>query len=397
MVTQHPEHRMEQLLRWLDWNYKFINFNYRLLENTPNRLRFKFEGPVKWWSSFRRDLIDQTVHQNMQERYMPSDAMRDLYKMPTHSYTLPILIANWVTESRRIFKIDTDLQLLLDMTSLKGVKMRDVRFPLPTFAVALEKPIIGDRGLLYDFVIASQVSLDNTPGIYLQFCDQRLENPPPQFTAMDVEILEKHIAKGRIDQGARKLESIMGTKVITMPIGIGHFVPTNDPDMDVLDACKVNQYDCFERLSAQDKAAGFELTFESMTRIVLGMCLYLRSTISKSSKPVEWKPIDNKLEQPDRRKPPITDEATICLVESRFKLSAKERETFSDPENKPSRNTGEIGPHARTGFWHRPKGQGHDSFAEKTEWTRPTIVREDLYIPGTPLRGAEKLLGFSKK
>ena len=385
------EHRMEQLLQYWEMYWYATNANYRLVKNAPKPFPVPFTGPVKWWNQLRRDIINHDVFTYYNERYAPSKEAINFLNITPSVLLTPIIIGKWVLSSRRIFKLDTDLQFLLDMTSLRGVRIRDIQFPFDSFAVALDKPLVGEKGRFYDFIVASKLERNDVPGYYLAFYDQRLEVPPP-VTPRDKEIIEQFIAKGGGDKGVERLARCWGGGRLAIPFGTGHFIPTSNLDMKVLEACKLDQLELPDGLDSTDTLQVANVA-EALSRVVLGMCMYLRTLPSPNTSRLPWKPVKPLREFSNLAKSiPVIDESTICFVESRFKLSIKERIAFSDPEHIPTRSLLEKCCHVRSGFWHRPPGTGHDSLQAKTQWTRPTIVREDKYVPGTLLKGAEKLL-----
>jgi hypothetical protein len=383
------ENRMEQLLTYWEHYWYVNNTNYRLLARPGQKpLPVPFEGPMKWWSHFRKDIIDHTIGDNL-ARYIPDKTTLEFYNINGGAVLIPIIIQQWIMHSRRIFKLDPDLQMLLDMTSLKNVRIKDIKFPFDSFAVALDKPFVGEQGRRYDFIVACRIERNDKPGYYLKFCDQRLETPPA-IRPQDKEQIEHHVSRGQVDKGLDRMAKCLKGKG-RIPFGSGHFIPIHDPDMGVLEACSISPLDINVDNGPHDQDQA-RITGEAMARVVLGMCMYLRTLRSPSSQP-SWSP-PQKHGRPSNlmKVQPITDEALICLVSSRFKLSSQERVAFSDPKNMPTRNFGEKCAHARSGFWHRPAGMGHDPDYPKTDWTRPTIVREDLYLPGTVLKGSERLL-----
>jgi len=119
--------------------------------------------------------------------------------------------------------------------------------------------------------------------------------------------------------------------------------------------------------------------WDSMIRVVVGMCLYLKTLPSGSPHQSEWRPVPRS-GLPDPKA--ISNEAQVCTVSSCYKLTTQERVMLGLEGTKQEKALYELSCHFRAGHWRRPPGMGSDPTAPKTVHVRPCIVRKDRLQEG---------------
>ena len=87
----------------------------------------------------------------------------------------------------------------------------------------------------------------------------------------------------------------------------------------------------------------------------------------------------------------IADASLVAMVGSEIVMSPEELRHFREHLGLP-KSEREVSAHFRTGFFRRPRGQGKNPDAVKSEWVRPTIVRRDRLEEGALPVGATTVL-----
>jgi hypothetical protein len=123
--------------------------------------------------------------------------------------------------------------------------------------------------------------------------------------------------------------------------------------------------------------------WNSATRIVIGLLMYLSSLPSQSPHVSDWVPPQRGTADPSA----IYDGMEVCHVRSTHTLTTTERAVVDN-----GRTGRELAAHWRKGYWRRPLGKGNDPTAEKTVWIKPVLVREDRLEDGALPGGATTIL-----
>lgn len=297
-------------------------------------------------------------------------------------------LERWAASSRRIFQIEDDLQLLLDATSLEGIRLHDVGFPFDAFAVETDEPFIGAGGQPIDtFIFVVERSNENCI-IHIFAIKKRTESYLP------IPITLKNDAIKAIKNGnTRKAESLLRKiekHTANIPIETLHSrLWPLDTEIDVaIEEMRADlNSETAQLLMASDVHSTDVIdTFGALLRMVFGMCLYLKSLPADAPQVSPWQTLPK--QATDRTR--VTNDASVCRVESTFKLKPHERDVFGPSAQNTSRSFGEKCCHFRRGTWCRPKGSAPD--AQRTEWRRPTIVRPDRLAPGEIPKGARSIL-----
>ena len=345
----------------------------------------------------------QDLRKSMLDVFSSNDGTEfvDKFLFPKEAYPLsndtqamyfPYSLLAWSKNSRRVFNLSRDLQVLLDATSLEGVVWGDVKLPFDSFVVTLEQPLVDAKNVPFDSVLVSTFNTERgdhgqvfqeTAFISL---DSRLGNYPPlsREAKEQVTSLLKNGSYRKAEHALMGLYKGSRHNISTSVFVIDNiFVDTPVLDFGVqLGAQKTN---IEKRPDDHDPGP----LFESVLRIVVGMCLYLKTLPIKTHLVSDWEKPEL---QQSQRGGAITNKAQVCTVSSQFKLSSEEHEAFGGKEGEPVKSFGEKCCHFRRGTWCRPSGHGDDPNYPRTIWRRPTIVRPDRLGPGELPKGAETIL-----
>ena len=288
-------------------------------------------------------------------------------------------LAAWTTSSRRVYRIDADLQALLGATSLKSLTFNDIKFPFESFAIELEEPIYCPFSNRYfDFILYSpaqgRVGEDIRSRHAITFFNRDLDRWRPLSSR---PIVERKLARGRVEEAAHELSAKrVGAKQNDM---LAMHIIKGNPDVPILEILG-----WIGDMPEQEGVAS-----RQVWQIVIGLAMYLKMLPPTSPHVGRWNladPNQRMLGSLDKRA--ITDESEICSVTSVRKLSVEERKLFFDYAS--GRGDYELSAHFRIGYWHRPRGRGQDPNYPKTEWTHPTLVRRDR-LPEGAIPGGSKV------
>ena len=298
----------------------------------------------------------------------------------------PYLLGRWCQSSRRMYYLSDDLVNLLDATSLKGVCLGDIKLPFDSFVLTLETPLRLEENVLADCIL-----LSDPFELLGRICvfNQSLREQKP-FDREYRARMDKSVRQGNHD----KLLQLVGRRA---------------EKFENLAARSRMYWDC-KSLPSEGNENRQEWLIEDLLgplsthsneqlrkwskifRVIMGFCLYLRSTDAKQGVLSSPERIQSNV-GPEIRKggKALLDSAEVLHVQSVVKLSMSQRnalrEGLSDEASGRSVST-----HFRRGFWRRPKGMGNDPTAEKTMWVRPTIVCRDKLPEGAIPLGAGQVL-----
>lgn len=288
---------------------------------------------------------------------------------------------SWCRDSRRIFKLSPDLQLLLGATDIDRVSVFDIALPFETFAITLPQPIVAPDGMAYDLImLMREWSVDGSRAMLTVQVYPTAMAGYRSISQFDRRRLLRFVERPR--DARRAAEAIVKftngldrrADVCSSSIGAGEFEGPNAPVLSDGSIRSVTQYMC-ESFSERFGPAGHALA--EAFRLGLGFCLYLDMCASdgRTHELLSGLPVPKALRGPRL----VTDRAEVCLVQSMHTLSPQEREAFASS----SLARSESSPHFRRGYWSRPPGKGDDPDAVKTVWHRPTIVRRDRLLENT--------------
>lgn len=289
----------------------------------------------------------------------------------------PYCLASWVKSSRRVFKVESDLQMLLDVTSLEGVTYDDIRFPFQSFMVELERPLVDDQLRKYSSIFVTSDQGDGGEIKCLWF-----------YLISDDTVHQKTLVAEDRKALQKALQKDNGSKIKKIALKLDGF-QKNAPWL-MFQSRSLSGNEMIEGSLVIDTEQ--QNIFEAAIRVTLGLCLYLKSLPAGSDRVSNWSLIERVQSLKGKA---VSNNSRACSVASTFKLSVEERLAFSDQDEEPTRSFGEKCCHFRRGTWCRPSNSGPE--ARRTKWRRPTIVRIDRLEPGQLPKGSEAILGLGHK
>lgn len=291
-------------------------------------------------------------------------------------FHFPYYLGKWSTSSRRIYYLPDDLTLQLQATSLKGLTLRDIKLPFSSFCIALESPLVNEKGKELDFfLIANPFSESHALFGFARSLSKWKHIDP--------------VLRSKIDESVRKGNLRRFTQLIPRNFGwmesvSSHwdaFAETGDPVPD--EALDENLEYALRNQSAEDWMVRF-------ARVLFGLCVYLQTFTKTYPGLVEPVPPMKKIYAGCGDGPALMSAADVCKVQSVVKLTLEEKDIIRDQLS--GRGGWEVRAHFREGFWRRPPGEGQNPLAEKTIWVRPTLVRRDRLPENTLPLGVGKIV-----
>lgn len=284
----------------------------------------------------------------------------------------------WMTESRRVFGLNTELTHLLANTSLSQLRWADIKLPFNGFAIIPEEPIIAD-GASFDCLIVRRAGNEERGTIWITGFRSSLKDLPRLSKATKQKM---HAAvRARDWQSLARMileraDALKGTNVDSFHLPIG-----NLGERIVETAEASTERAVKHQVLSTTKAKLHRQTLDEILRLVGSFCLYLQQLPVGSPHISSEKMVRGQGDDPKA----IIWEADVTTVTNRYTISPEEQAWL---EGSSAQQRYELSAHWRRGYWHRPLGQGDDPFALKTEWTRPTLVRKDRLAPETKPGGS---------
>lgn len=350
-------------------------------------------GAFANFRSFRKYLLN-SIHSHAPfdfERYIGCKQVQDLLGCLAW---LPLSLWSWTRESRRVYHLSNELQLLLNMTSLNGVTWGEVELPFDSFAISLQDPLVDESsGDVFDLITVSKVAISNIAtgqswtNLEFTLFPSRLEQ------SNHLQLKERD----KVEEMVRKRE----WQALAQWIGRFHrrfgghgvlglsFSYSKNKDALIMD----------ENWGASsDIPAGCEPLYgknpvplmTKVFRLVAGLALYFKSLPPNHSYVRDESSRERKERISSYDKTCIAKEAHVCVVSSCFKLTREECEVLASCRS--GAGGYEMRAHFRCGYWRRPPGLGSNPTAEKNVWVRPALVRRDRLAPGSVPGGAEHQL-----
>ncbi len=298
-----------------------------------------------------------------------------------NEFHFPYYLGEWNAQSRRIYYLPRDLILMLQATSLKGYTFRDIHYPLPSFALALEYPITAGNEELDFFLFSGKRDPEVFYGFSRKFRGWRPIDPT----------VRQKINKAVRDGNRERLLGI-GRKIIKqVPFGAHIDMWTSrpwlssvdgDPDVDI-------EKDMKAAMHAPGALPSEDWT-DKLFRVVLGFTFYLQAFQESHKDLVQRVSVDYQRPQPTSFGKAIVSPEDVFRVQSLFELSSEERIGLTNYFS--GRGGWEINTHFREGHWRRPPGEGGNPLAQKTIWVRPTMVRRDRLPENCLPMGSSKMI-----
>ncbi len=380
--------RLEQALRLWEDNCYTYDVNRRACKLWRRDPPFTVIEPMLHWQEFRDYLLHFRKGKQFDDRRFFGSGPASLPELATIRYT-PEALAGWTIGSRRVYHLESDLQILLSLTSMKGISWADVPWPFNSFAITLDQPIITQKlqngtqcTVEYDTIILYQTVVPLPDNVLrrearIVLLDKALERRRG-LSRFDREEIDSLVARGKLNRALDLLESkTKGTPVAAEWFGV---------DLAAAGESLVGRTSEFIRDKGTilgEDSPSFE-SWDAAARIVGGLCLYLTTLPPKSSHVSQWQPVEPGIKNPDPRA--ISTGAEVCLVSAQHKLTPEEIRVIREIG---SRGFYELCAHWRTGHWRRKPGFGNDPTARKTVQVLPTLVRQDRLAEGEQPGGSE--------
>lgn len=385
--------RLEQLLQHWE-GFCFISFVVANLEKAlKGESKTPLAGPVIHWQEFRNYLLNTEVDTKVPPKF-PEERFQKPYSLSDSFggfFHVPLMLASWHFSSRRVYQLTSDLHTLLNATSLRGIRWGDVELPFNAFAVTLDTPLFSSDGVAYDCILVARVGgmLEGESVLLFQVIPTQLEYFPI-VSRYEKERMIISIQRKLWEKVSRQLIHLNSHRDFSELHIRSPFAVIEERIADALVTDSLSNLR--SRAWGHDQSPASpdaEALFNQVVRIVIGLCLYLKSLPGNSKHLSSWQKL-SRSSQPDSRV--ITNSAEICSVSSIYTLSKEEGDELREMQKGARINAGgwEVRAHFREGHWRRNRGT--DALAPKTIWVRPTIVRRDRLLPGQIPGGTQKVL-----
>lgn len=302
---------------------------------------------------------------------------------------VPVALYRWSACSRRVFDLSNDLQLLLQNTDVKDVRISDVPWPFSTFAITIPQSLMehADVRCILVNVVHDPEEPDKIRSFYIRLF------PAKGAPHLTLELSERQDLERLFRQ--RKWQNLQKRLVPHMnawsAYQVGYFGTPCNVSVNTCyeehfdgDAPKLHTPKLAEPI---DEQAALN-AFPTALNLAIGLSFYLSMLPANSTERSSWSQIPASRRTSDPRA--ISHAADVCSVSSTHVLTPEERRAFSHHGNGTS--SYELCAHFRRGHWRRPPGRGKDTTAEKIVWVRPTLVRRDRLGPGELPGGTRTIL-----
>ncbi len=385
---------LEQSLRiWED-----LCFAINLFVRTQNREKIKPDyhlyGPFVHFAEFRNYLL-KSYHdfdRNEFSQKFLEDRFGDQPLVLKDMAELPFELALWSYSSRRVYHLKSDMCYLLNATSIKNMRWKNIKLPFDSFAVILDEPIISENlDEKYDCVL---VSSHNTLG--LTILSIRLINAKVKdYRSIPTEE-KKHMQKLFKNKKSLKLLAKLKKhiKAIPDPLILPHFelplspdileAKVNDSIIDLILNYVKQQNQLGRKIHIPDKACIMPEEGNTAARLLVSLCLFLTTKQAKNIRSYNYQQPAKKQNKQIRT---ITHGSEIFKVTLGQVLTPKEKQNCSSGLKKESGYT--IDPHWRQGFFRFPPNKANNPIAKKTVWVSPTYVNAHLVPIGQLPNGAK--------
>jgi len=338
-------------------------------------------GPVKHFMELRKHLLKiRSAEQFDFEKFLlPTEVSQTLStNWPRLMSHFPAEMALWICESRRVFRITRELQVLLGATLLGDIRWCDMHWPFDAFVVMLDIPIKSSFDCEYDCILVSRYCMPDDPEGVIAF---RLFSTALDDQQRVISPIKQRRISGLIQEKKWQEASALlaNHRLPRLPVD-PFFVKANEQSKVVESMAEIS---CGYKLSDVEAPQ-----WDIAAQLVVGLCLYMNTLPPKSSHKSDWNPALKSLGRPNPNS--VTDAAQICTISSTFKLRKEDSELIGI--NGTTRAFHEICAHFRRGHWRRRPGQGQDPNAPRAVWVRPTLVRRDRLQDGAIVGGSENIV-----
>lgn len=349
---------------------------------------YQLNGPFVHYHEFRQFLLkcgrefdNLKFGQYFLEEYKPDKppALGDL----AH---LALDLASWACNSRRVYHLTSEIQLLLNATSINNITWQYVKLPLSCFTILLDEPIIGTEfAVEYDCLIVNSYSSPvGIEEIEFRLIPTHIRNYQP-ISEDEKKLMEKFLQQKKWPRLLQRIEKY--NNLIPMPILFPNFTVPLTPNAleskvtasiielakEYMILAKAKGHNVFLPPNVQE----MPIEGSTATRIIVALCLYLTTKFGNQNRRYTYHPPGSKKNRPTNL---ITDKSDIFRIKTEHKLSDQEKIQYADGLK---RGSFTVSPHFRSGTWRVPPGKANDPDAQKTIWVRPSLINAHLLQEGS--------------
>lgn len=346
--------RMEEMLNHWETQYFF----QEIIKFNKNPFLRKMDCPNI--NKLRNALLTSTSDEILDISFLeiiPTDPEKFDGVIFTEAMSTLLNLISWNRHSRRVFHLSSDIQMLLDATSLKNIKWEQVRFPFDTFVVSLDTPLKSDDGNLYDAFLFSRTD--------------DLLNDPTVMPRWELKLLPQTLstAKRLKEYDVKKILRCINGSEDEFKYGLNYalekyFKPEEDIQMLLAEKIEPNTLhgenvtDFIERLNDSEHILKNH-PLDSAFHILINLCLYLENFPSSVIKAPVKK--SQEARKKGAQKSFVDDLENLFTVLCRFKMKDEEIKKLANFV-RASKNSHEIRAHWRRAHWRRKPHCGHIPF-----------------------------------
>jgi len=384
--------RMEEMLNHWETSYFFqeiIKFN-----SNPFLKKMTYPNINKLRDALLTAAGDEILDVSFPEIF-PANLLDEDEQDVVFNEAISVLLnlVSWNRHSRRVFHLSSDMQMLLDATSLKNIKWEHIRFPFDTFVVGLDTPLKDDTGKLYDAFLFSRT-------------DELLDDPTivPQW---ELKLLPQTLstAKRLKETDVKKILRYINGNDSEFKHGLNYgvkkyFKPENDIQMLLVEKIEPsslhgeNVTDFLDRLNDSENILKNH-PLDSAFHILINLCLYLENFPSSITKAPVKKSRDTKKKRKQNKGFPksfVDDSENLFTVLCQFKIKKEEVKKLANFV-RISKNSHEKRAHWRRAHWRRKPNCGHISFEHAPkDWIPMKFVNAHKLPTGTLPLATEAIL-----
>ncbi len=354
------------------------------------------EGPIVHAPHFREYLRTSFLQPRFdRDRFIGSPKVQEIMGVLGRSVVfLPEAMKDWTDTSRRIYRVTPELTRLLTLTSLRGVKWKDVFWRFESFGLEFEEPIVTHGRPPFNFILISREALlEGEPKVRAARLFSTDFNSYEPVTPFDRERVRRAIEK----KNYPFLINFVNARSKRKHRSAVSYSFDGDPNKLVEDAAKGDVLDIQRSRDAQETTfTPLGANYPDMSialRLVVGMCNYLQhlKNVRDGDRVISsWQ----KAKASGSVANGLTLDADVCSVGSIVKFSPEDIEALDAVR---AIMTGTRAPyqlpfHFREGTYRRLPGHGHDPDAPQCVHQSPAIVRIDRRPEGSLPLGMRKIL-----
>lgn len=391
----HIADSLEKALQLWEDNCLIVNLLCRAENKLGKKNSFPLHGPFVHFAEFRQYIIQSFNNFDSADfcRKFIEQRKPDKTSLLGDLAELPFELCLWSHASRRVYQLKTDIQLMLNATSINNVRWKDVRLPFESFAVMLDEPIIGKTAQQsYDCILVSSCFAYDHQVIIFRLISSEIKNYQP-LTQETKNYLEQLLKKGQVDKLFKKL--VKYSQALPDKIYLPHFdLPLSpeiseakviDPIVELSKKFIQQQNEKGIPIQIPDEVVIMPDEGNTAVRLAVGLSLFL--TTKQGSSPKSYTHRLSKKVKKQLATPQITEESEIFKITLGQTLTAEQKEFLKHGIN--HGQTYIQGVQFRNGTWCFPPNKKDDPGAEKIFWRRPVIANIHLIREGELPKGTQ--------